>query len=65
MESTLPSFCWSHKIQDEEAVLKVLAVMAVMAVSVVTATPLNSTPPFRHPDRNPNFVRTESSSESL
>ena len=43
LESTLPSFSWSYKIQDKEAtvtVLTVLAVMAVMAVSVVTATPL-------------------------
>ena len=42
LENTLPSFCWSYKIQDKEAtvtVLTVLAVLAVMAVSVVTATP--------------------------
>ena len=43
MESTLPSSCWSYKIQDKEAAVKVLtvvAVLAAMAVSVVTATPL-------------------------
>ena len=42
LESTLPSFCLSYKIQHNEAtlaVLKVLAVSAVMAVSVMTATP--------------------------
>ena len=49
LENTLPSFCWTLKIQDKEAtvtVLTVLAVMAVMAVSVVTATPLKLNPPF-------------------
>ena len=47
--NTLPSFCWSYKIQDQEAtvtVLAVLAVLAVFAVSVVTATPLKLNPPF-------------------
>ena len=42
LESTLPSFCVSYKIQHQEAavtVLTVLAVSAVVAVSVVTATP--------------------------
>ena len=49
LQSTLPSFCFSHKIQYQEAalaVLTVLAVSAVMAVSVVTATPLKLNPPF-------------------
>ena len=46
MESTLPFFCWSHKIQDKEATMTVLAVLAVVAVSVVTATPLEFNPPF-------------------
>ena len=49
VESPLPSFCWSYKIQDKEAtvtVLTVLAVLAVMAVSVVTATLLKLNPPF-------------------
>ena len=53
LESTLPSFCLSYKIQYQETtvtVLTVLAVSAVVAVLVVTATPLNSTPLFRHPD---------------
>ena len=44
--STLPSFCWSHKIQDKEATVTVLAVVAVMAVLVMTATPLKLNPPF-------------------
>ena len=53
--NTLPSFCWSYKIQDKEATVTVLAVLAVLevtAVSVVTATPLkvNSMPLVRHPD---------------
>ena len=42
LQSTLPSFHLSYKIQDKEAtvtVLTVLAVSAVVAVSVVTATP--------------------------
>ena len=49
LESTLPSFCWSYKIQHNEAtvaVLTVLAVSAVMAVSVMTATPLKLNSPF-------------------
>ena len=49
LDSTLPSFCLSHKIQCQEAtvtVLTVLAVSAVAAVSVVTATPLKLNPPF-------------------
>ena len=49
LESTLPSFCFSYKIQYREAavtVLTVLAVSAVLAVSVVTATPLKLNPPF-------------------
>ena len=47
--NSLPSFCWSYKIRNQEATVTVLA---VLAVSVVTATPLklNSTPLFRHPD---------------
>ena len=44
VESTLPSFCLSYKIQDKEATVTVLAVLAVL---VVMATPLNSTPLFR------------------
>ena len=43
LESPLPSFCSSYKIQCQETtvtVLTVLAVSAVAAVSVVTATPL-------------------------
>ena len=53
LESTLLSWYLSHKLQSQETtvtVLTVLAVSAVAAVSVVTATPLNSTPLFRHPD---------------
>ena len=49
LASTLPSFCLSYKIQNNEAtvaVLTVLVVSAVMAVSVMTATPLESNPPF-------------------
>ena len=49
LESTLPSFGLSYKIQHNEAtvaVLTVLAVSAVMAVSVMTATPLKLNPPF-------------------
>ena len=46
LEKTLPSFCWSYKIQDKEATVTVLTVLAVVAVSVVTATPLKLNPPF-------------------
>ena len=49
LQSTLPSFRLSYKIQDEEAtvtVLTVLGVSAVVAVSVVTVTPLKLNPPF-------------------
>ena len=49
LESTLPPFCFSYKMQYQEAavaVLTVLAVSAVTAVSVVTATPLKLNPPF-------------------
>ena len=50
LESTLPYFCLSYKIQQQNeatvAVLIVLAVSAVMAVSVMTATPLKLNPPF-------------------
>ena len=49
LESTLPCFCLSYKMQHKEAivaVLTVLAVSAVMAVSVMTATPLKLNPPF-------------------
>ena len=49
LQSTLPSFRLSYKIQDQEAtvtVLTALAVSAFMAVSVVTATPLKLNPPF-------------------
>ena len=41
VESTLPSSCWSYKIQDKEATVTVLMVLAV-----VTATPLKLNPPF-------------------
>ena len=43
LESALPSFCLSYKIQHNEATMAGLAgmaVSAVMAVSVMTATPL-------------------------
>ena len=43
LESTLPSFCFSYKIQCQEAAV---TVSAVVAVSVVTATPLKLNPPF-------------------
>ena len=49
LESTLPSFSLSYKIQCQETtvkVLTVLAVLAVVAVSVVRATPLKLNPPF-------------------
>ena len=39
LESTLPSFCFSYKIQHNEATVAVLAVSAVMVVSQL--------PPFR------------------
>ena len=48
LDSTLPSFCLSYKMQCLETtvtVLRVLAVSAVVAVSVVTATPLKLNPP--------------------
>ena len=53
LESTLPCFCSSYKIQCQETtvtVFTVLAVSAVVAVSAVTATPLKLNPLFRHPD---------------
>ena len=46
LESTLPSFCLSYKIQHNEAAVAVLTVSTVMAVSVMTATPLKLNPPF-------------------
>ena len=46
LESTLPSFCLSYKIQYQETTVTVLTVLAVVAVSVVTATPLKLNPPF-------------------
>ena len=49
LESTLPSFCLSYKIQCQETtvtVLMVLGVSVVVVVSVVTATPLKLNPPF-------------------
>ena len=46
LESALPSFYFSCKIQYQEAAVTVLAVSAVVAVSVVTATPLKLNPPF-------------------
>ena len=42
LESTLPSFCLSYKIQDKEATE---TVSAVMAASVMTATSLKLNPP--------------------
>ena len=45
LESTLPSFCLSYKIQCLLTVLAVSAVSAVVAVSVVTATRLKLKPP--------------------
>ena len=44
VESTLPSFCWSYKMQDKEATVMVLTVLAVLAV--MAATPLKFNPPF-------------------
>ena len=46
LASTLPSFCWSYKIECQETTVTVLTVLAVVAVSVVTATPLKLNPPF-------------------
>ena len=49
VESTLPSFYLSYKIQCQETtvmVLTVLAVSAVVAVSVLTVSPLELNPPF-------------------
>ena len=49
LESTLPSFCLSYKIQHREATVAVLTVSpvsAAMVVSVMTATPLKLNPPF-------------------
>ena len=40
LESTLPSFCLSYKIQCQETTVTVLTVLVVSAVLVVTATPL-------------------------
>ena len=53
LERSLPSFWSSYKIKDKEVTVTVLTaseVSVVVAVSVMTATPLNSTPLFRHPD---------------
>ena len=49
LESPVPSFCLSYKIQCQETtvtVLTVLAVSAVVAVSVVSATPFKLNPHF-------------------
>ena len=43
LESTLPSFCLSYKIQCQETTV---TVSAVVAVSVVTATPFKLNPSF-------------------
>ena len=43
LENTLHSFCWSYKIQNEEATVTVLTLLAVW---VMTATPLKLNPPF-------------------
>ena len=53
LESTLPWFCLSYKIQHNVAtvaVLTVLAVLVVMAVSVMTAAPLKLNSLFRDPE---------------
>ena len=47
----------SYKMQDKEAIVTVLTVSAVVAVSGMTATPLNSTAVFRHPDLNPSRTK--------
>ena len=49
LESALPTFCLSYKMQHNEptvVVLTALAVKAVMTVLVMTATPLKLNPPF-------------------
>ena len=49
LESILPSFYLSYRIQDEEATvtfLTLLVVSAVTAVSAMTATPLKLNPLF-------------------
>ena len=46
LQSTLPSFCLSYKIQCQETTVTVLAVLAAVTVPVVTATPLKLNPPF-------------------
>ena len=46
LESALPSFRLSYKVQDKEATVTVLMVSAVVAVLVVTATPPILNPPF-------------------
>ena len=49
LESTISSFCLSHKIQCQETtvtVLTVLAVSVVLVVSVMTATHLKLNPTF-------------------
>ena len=49
LESTLPCFCLSYKIQHNEAtvaVLTILVVLAVVAVSVMTVAPLKLNPLF-------------------
>ena len=51
LESTLPFYCLSCKMQDTEASVTVLVVSGVVAVSVMTATPFNLTPAFRYPDK--------------
>ena len=38
LESTLPSFCLSYKVQCQETTVTVLTVLAVVVVSVVMAT---------------------------
>ena len=65
MESTLPSFCWSYKIENKEATVTVSTVLVVMAVSVVTATPLNSTPFCRQPEKPPPKFRGKSHPPNL
>ena len=43
LESTLPTFCLSYKLQHNEATVAVLTVLAVLAVM---ATPLKLNPPL-------------------
>ena len=59
LQSTLRSFCLSYKIQYQEATVTDLAVSAVVAALVVTATPLELNPLFRHPEKQAPPPRSE------